>query len=221
MTDTNGNVNSAHLAYFAGVPVSAAIISDLRAVSQQFHNEGSTFSLVIGMPGYRDLVTQAGMRAAYFRGEFGVAPYYLARNGVAPAAAGGSRHGFGRAVDIYTNASTGHRDAVMAANGFHVWDEQLDYNHFEWGNALEVADVSVTPLPLPLPTPEEGNPVKLVIAEDHRATVIFDTGHFRQLSGDAGIGPFQQSGWTKIVGSPAFITGQEFDAIGLSGFGQL
>jgi len=131
MVDTNGHVASGHLESFGRTPVSKIIHPRLTEASLDFHRQGYTFSLADPGGGYRPYDMQAGMRAAFDAGQFGIAPYYLNRSSkVRPARPGQSRHGFGLAMDVVTNAPTAKRDSILKAHGIHLWDAS-DPNHFE------------------------------------------------------------------------------------------
>lgn len=139
MADTNGNVAPAHLAAYQGVLVSVAILPALRAAGDQFRAEGHTFGIILPDGGYRSLATQQDEHD------------HPADHNISAAMAkrladvGKSTHGFGRAVDVFSNTTQANIDRIMAAHGFrHPFS--WDVPHWEWGNALVAADVSSIPL---------------------------------------------------------------------------
>jgi hypothetical protein len=139
MVDTNGDVAPEHLGTFQGVTVSVAILPDLRAASDEFRQYGHTFTLILPDGGYRSLATQEDEHLHPAAHNINPAMVKL----LAPV--GHSSHGFGRAVDVYSNATLAVIAQIMSKHGFHhpfSWDP----HHWEWGNALTPADVSTTSL---------------------------------------------------------------------------
>ena len=73
---------------------------------------------------------------------------------------------------------------------------------------------SVDSIPLPI---LKGSPMKLINEpSQNRWAVLCDSGYHFPVKNE-----FDASAWTKILGTPVTITGQEFDTIGLSGSGIL
>jgi hypothetical protein len=140
MTDANGRVAPEHLVSFGGIPVSRVIYSDLSEASLDFHRQGFTFSLAAPWGGYRPYDIQGQMRSDYLAhvySRFNLSP----PPSPPPAPAGSSRHGFGLAVDVISNAPAAKRDQIMAAHGFNRWSA-TDANHYEPG-----AYYVLTPVP--------------------------------------------------------------------------
>jgi hypothetical protein len=130
MTDTNGHVAPGHLILFGGIPVSKLIYATLAAASLDFHRQGYTFSAASPLGGFRPFDVQGAVQAAFDAKNWGP-PYYLnPKSSSRPANAGHSRHGFGLAVDVVTNAPAAKRDQILAEHGFHLWSTS-DPNHFE------------------------------------------------------------------------------------------
>ncbi len=71
------------------------------------------------------------MQADYDARKYQQPPYYLSPPpSPRPGNPGTSRHGFGLAIDVITNAPVAVRNAIMARNGWHLWSAS-DPNHFE------------------------------------------------------------------------------------------
>lgn len=137
MADSNGHVTSGHLVQFGAVMVSAAIFRKVVVTSTDFHNSSFSFNIAPPGGGYRSADMQTAMRADYIAGKYQQPPYYLSPPpSPIPGKAGTSRHGFGLAIDVTTNAPVATRNAIMARNGWHLWSLS-DPNHFE-PNDLDV-----------------------------------------------------------------------------------
>jgi hypothetical protein len=127
MTDSNGDVADAHLILYQGVPVSLTVFADLQAAGDEFRAAGYTFSIVAKGGGYRSLWMQEDM--LLHPDAYGIT------DGVSLAPVGDSRHGFGKAVDVVSNAPLAVRDRILAKHGFVLWAE-WDRNHYEHGDVL-------------------------------------------------------------------------------------
>jgi len=138
MVDTNGNVAPEHLTTYQGVQVSVAILPDLRACGDEVRQRGYTFAIILPDGGYRSLATQVDMHIH-------PAAHNLLPSPPAPklAPVGASRHGFGRAVDIASNAPWSVLSEIAVKHHFTHWVSN-DMPHWEWGNVLIPADVSST-----------------------------------------------------------------------------
>jgi len=136
MADTNGNVAPEHLTTYQGVQVSVAILPDLRACGDEVRQRGYTFAIFLPDGGYRSLATQVDMHVH-------PAAHNLLPSPPAPplAPVGFSRHGFGRAVDIASNAPWPVLAQIAVKHHFTHWVSN-DVPHWEWGNALVPADIS-------------------------------------------------------------------------------
>lgn len=146
MTDTNGNVDVAHLYQYLGVSVARAMWPDLSAAAAEIRARGASFEIYLPVGGYRSLAVQVDMPKHLWPD-----PKYNLQPGVNLAAPGHSRHGFGKAVDVKSNLTHSAVVAIMLRHHFVQYDPAGDPNHFGWGNeltadGLATASTGSTPL---------------------------------------------------------------------------